>query len=190
MAYGYRLNVEDIFLKNADKCWKKALKKMKKIEDLDENTGKEFTFLGPKSKKCIYNCVFAVTGWAICLESYVNLSWNLNEKTKNQEELFRRKNTYEKLKHILRENDIDLSNKNWLSDIKQLILARNNLVHFKEVIEYVGFSYAPKYQKDLSKENLSRYRNALEQAIIYLSKVAGIEARLLNGKYKLFTYEE
>jgi hypothetical protein len=190
MAYGYRLNVEDIFLQHADKCWKKALKNMDMIEDQDPETAKGFTFLGPKKKKSISNCVFAVTGWAICLESYVNLAWNTNETTQNKKDLFREKNTVEKLKYILKEDGIDLSDKNWLSGIKDLILARNNLVHFKEVIEWVGFSFAPKYQKDLSQENLQRYRDALEEAIRLLSTTAGVEARLLKGDYCLFTYED
>ncbi|WP_206598053.1 hypothetical protein, partial [Sulfurovum riftiae] len=99
MAYGYRLNVEDVFLQHADKCWAKALKKMEEIEDEDPETGKSFTFLGPKRKKSISNCIFAVTGWAICLESYVNLAWNTDDKTKNQKDEFKQKNTHEKLKY-------------------------------------------------------------------------------------------
>ncbi|WP_206598067.1 hypothetical protein, partial [Sulfurovum riftiae] len=87
-------------------------------------------------------------------------------------------------------HNIDLSDKNWLADIKELFVARNNLVHFQEVMEYVGFTFAPQYQKDLSQDNLSKYRKALEEAIKLLSTTTGVETRLLNGDFELFSYED
>jgi len=190
MAYGYRLNVEDIFLKQADKCWERAKKNMVEIQDEDPLTVEQLPFMGPNDEQCISDCIFAVIGWAICLESYVNLAWNTDEKTKDKLNEFSRKNTSEKLKFILKENEIGLSDKNWLADIKQLFNERNNLVHFKEIIEYVGFSFAPKYQKDLSLENLTKYRRALEEAIKIVSDTVGLESRLLDGDFELFYYDE
>ncbi len=190
MTYGYRLNVEDVFLKHADECWQRAKNSMVEIEDAVPETGARFFFLGPDCEQCISDSIFAVTGWAICLESYVNLAWNTDEKTRHEFGKFREKNTLEKLKYILKGNAIDLSDKNWLADIKQLFKQRNDLVHFKKIIEYVGFGFAPEYQKNLSQENLKKYRNALEQAIKILSETVGLESRLLESDFELFYYDE
>ena len=186
MSYGYRLNVEDIFLKNADECWVRAEKNMVLVRDEDGPTTEDISFIGPRSEECISDCVFAVTGWAICLEAYVNLAWNTDDKTKNMKDELRSKNTYDKIKYILKENAIDLSDKNWLTDINQLFTTRNNLLHFKDIIEYVGFCFAAEYQKSLSKKNLKLYRNALEEAIKVLSNTVKLDSKLLNGDFEIF----
>jgi len=188
MTYGYRLNVEDLFLKHADECWNHAQKSMVEISDEKPETGEGIVFIGPKGEKCVSQCVQAVVGWAICIESYVNLSWNSYEKTRTEPEKLKALSTYEKIKCILKYADIDLSDKYWLADIKELFLQRNHLVHYKETITYYGFTFAPKYQKDLSKSKLSRYRKAVEQAIMAIGSVAGIETKLLRGEYELFYY--
>ena len=190
MTYGYRLNVEDIFLKHADDCWHKAKTNMVKIKDTIPETGKQIVFIGPEEEECVSQCVQAIVGWAICLESYVNLSWNSFEKTKNNPEQIIKLNTYEKIKKIFRYANIDVSKINWLVDIKELFLQRNKLVHFKETITYYGFSFAPEYQKDLSKANLKKYRNALEKAIKKIGSITGLDTKLLRGKYELFFYDE
>ena len=57
-------------------------------------------------------------------------------------------------------------------------------------MEYIGFTFAPEYQKNLSQKKLLKYRQALEEAIKLLSITTGLEANLLNGDFKLFSYEE
>jgi len=177
MTYGYRLNVEDLFLKHADECWNYAQTSMVEISDAIPETGKEIVFIGPEDEECVSKCVQAIVGWAICIESYVNLSWNSYEKTQTEPEKLRALSTYEKIKRILKYADIDLSDKYWLADIKELFLQRNNLVHYKETITYYGFSFAPEYQKDLSKSKLSKYRKAVEQTIAAIGSIAGIETK-------------
>lgn len=190
MSYGYRINVESIFLKHADECWQRANKNMDDIEDENPKTMERSTFKGPKTEQCISDCIFALTGWAICLESYVNLAWNTCDKTKDKTEDLKIKNTSDKLKIILKENNIDRSDKNWLANIKELFIKRNDFVHFKEVVKYAGFTFAPTYQKDLSLKNLQNYRNALEEAINLLSTTVGLEAKFLDGNFELFYYDE
>ena len=125
MAYGYRLNVEDIFLKHADECWIRAEKNMVLVKDEDAPTAKDISFIGPRSEECVSDCVLAVTGWAICLEAYVNLAWNTDIQTKDLKDELRSESTYNKIKYILRVNDIDRSDKNWLAGIKQLFETRH-----------------------------------------------------------------
>ena len=190
MAYSYRLNVEDIFLKYADECWQRAKSNMKEIKDEDPETNKEIIFLAPDDEQTISDCVLAIVGWAVCLESYVNFVWKTDEEIKDNKDDFENKNTSEKLKYILKSKEIDLSDKNWLAGIQQLFLARNNLVHFKDIVKHQGFSFAPKYQKDLSLNNLEKYRSALKEAIKSLNHISGQESKLLNGKFEIFYYDD
>ena len=74
MSYVFRLNVEDIFLKNAEESWNKSILLMSDIEDENIDSMERFYFKGPKDKESISHCVFALTGWAICLESFINLA--------------------------------------------------------------------------------------------------------------------
>ncbi len=190
MTYGYRLNVEDIFLKHADDCWHQAELNMSEIQDEIPETGEQVVFVGPINEECISQCVQAIVGWAICIESFVNLSWNSYISTKNDTENLRRLSTYDKIKHIFKEANIDMGDKYWLADVKKLFSQRNKFVHFKETITYYGFSFAPEYQKDLSRKNLTTYRFALEQTIELLGTISGVDTKLLNAEYELFYYDE
>lgn len=190
MSYGFRLNVEDIFLKNAEESWNKSILLMSDIEDENIDSMERFYFKGPKDKESISHCVFALTGWAICLESFINLAWNTNEYTQDDEENLKKYNTLQKIKHLLKINDYELSRYNWISDIKRLFKERNDLLHYKDIIEYQAFTFATKYQKILSYENLKSFREAVFKCIEIIAQIDGLDTKLLNTEYELFTYDE
>lgn len=190
MAYGFRLNVEDIFLKNAEESWNKAIPLMSDIEDEDIETFKTFYFKGPNDEESISHCIFALTSWAICLESFVNLAWNTNQYTQDDKENLKKYNTLQKIKHLLKINNHELSRYNWIADIKKLFKERNDLLHYKDIIEYQGFTFASKYQKTLSYENLKSFRKAVFKCIETIAQIDGLETKLLNTEYALFTYDE
>jgi len=194
MAYGYRLNVEDIFIEAADSCWEKAKYEMQEIHDEDPKTAKTFVYRSPVTPKGISYAVQAVIGWAICFESHVNFAWNetIARKIPSPElnkTLLRQINSIQKAKEILKFSNISLEDKTWIPGIKNLFELRNQLVHFKEPIEYVGFSFAPKFARDFKEENLNNIRTSLHDAIVDVSKAANIRFEFINGSYEPIHYD-
>jgi hypothetical protein len=194
MSYGYRLNVEDIFMEAADSCWEKAQTEMIEIHDEEPKTAQEFTYRAPTTPIGISNAVQAVIGWAICFEAHVNFAWNetIAEKIpspKLNKSLLRQLSSLEKAKEILKFANESLENKTWISGIKDLFELRNQLVHFKEPIQYTGFSFAPKFARDFKEEKLKRIRASLHDAVIDLSKAANIRFEFINGSYEPIHYD-
>ena len=195
MTYGYRLNIEDIYIKSADEHWTIAKQEMKEISDEDPATSETRTFRSPTSDKGISSSVQAIVGWAICFESFINSAWNLSIANKMpssnlNKELMKKLSTIEKMKEILRQNNIALNDKSWISDLTSLFQLRNRLVHFKDTIEYVGFSFAPEFAKDFEENKLNTYRKALNDAIVEVGNAVDLRTEFLHGTYEIQTYEE
>ena len=195
MTYGYRLSIEDLYFKSADEHWKIAKKEMSIINDTDPNTVTTKSYRAPISEKGVSSAVQAVVGWAISLEAFVNLAWNLsiapNIPTKNlNKKLIKHLNTIEKIKEILNLHQVSLENKSWLSELKYLFDLRNKLIHFKSSLKYVGFSCAPDFIKDFEESRLNSYRMATVNAIEEIGKVIEMRTDFLNGNYKIIYYDE
>ena len=193
MTYGYRLNIEDIYLKSADQHWSIAEKEMVEVIDSNPATGKIRKFYAPESPEGVSSSVQAIVGWAIVLEGFVNLAWNLSitnkiPSSKLNKFLMRRLETMEKLKEILRQHNVSLNDKSWLSDLKNLIALRNKLVHFKLTTVYVGHGFAPEYTKDFEKNQMSKFRRALSSAIKEVEAVLDIRTSFINGDYEVIGY--
>lgn len=83
MTYGYRLNVEQLLLKNANESWLKASKLLVSVKHSDPETAKDITLISPNfdDEKTISLCIEAVLGWAISTEAFVNLAWKNTSST-------------------------------------------------------------------------------------------------------------
>ncbi|MDD0801233.1 MULTISPECIES: hypothetical protein [Acinetobacter] len=192
MTYGYRINLEQILLKRADEAWSSIKNDFKMVPDSDPITGQSKNFLGPEfeNEVVILTCVDCVLGWAITLESVVNLVWITNEKTQKIDERSIRGGTIEKFKELCRLNQIKTDNINFIKNLKTLINVRNGLVHYKKPITYVGFSFAPQYQHEFSFKNMNAYQTSVHSLIKFLDQHFGMDSSYINGEYKFFYMTE
>lgn len=174
MTYGYRLNVEQVMLAAADRHWELAKREMREVRDEDVESAKRFTFIAPVTDEGLIAAVQTVIGWAVCLEALANLAWNQSKG----ENAPRHLSSVEKLVKLTKGIESD---KTWLQEIRQLFELRNYLVHYKEVIEYVGFSFAPPYLKRFEKTKMDRYREALTAAVLDLGAAAGVPVDFVKG---------
>ncbi|MBF4432876.1 hypothetical protein EA848_25530 [Vibrio anguillarum] len=87
-------------------------------------------------------------------------------------------------------NGINYGSLSWRASLSQLFELRNNLVHFKVPITYVGFSFAPKYQQDFSDTNMSKYQKSVISLINELGAKLNIDVSFTSGNYDLFYYDE
>ena len=194
MSYGYRLNIEDIYLKSADEHWAIAKSEMVSVNDEGPVSAKATTFNAPISEKGVSSAVQAVVGWAISLEAFVNLAWNLSISPKIPSDYLNKKlikqlSTIEKLKEILKQNQVKLDGMGWLSALKELFELRNKLVHYKTTVEYLGFSFAPGFARDFEENRLSNYRAALTSAVQEIGKVVDVRTDFISGKYEVIYYD-
>ena len=60
------------------------------------------------------------------------------------------------------------------------------MLHYKDIIEYQAFTFAPKYQKILSYENLKSFREAVFKCIETIAQIDGLDTKLLNTEYELY----
>ncbi len=195
MTYGYRLNIEDIYLKSADEHWVVARDQMVEINDENPETEEVTTFNAPTSPEGLSSSVQAVVGWAICLESFINLAWNMSVANRMpsiglNKYLMKRLSTIEKLKEILKMHEVSLEDKSWLVDLDSLFQLRNRLVHFKDTLEFVGFAFAPSYTKYFEENRMRVFRQALSDAICEVGSIVDMRTDFLNGDYEVVTYEE
>ncbi|WP_025557944.1 hypothetical protein [Vibrio parahaemolyticus] len=191
MSYGYRLNVEQLMLKNANEKWQKALAKFVSVEDSVPETGADFYINAPgmHDDNTISLCIEAVLGWAISAEGFVNLAWQTCPHTKQIDERDY-KTTIGKIKYLCKMNGINYGSLSWRDSLSQLFELRNNLVHFKVPITYVGFSFAPKYQQDFSDTNMLKYQKSVISLINELGTKLNMDISFTSGNYDLFYYDE
>ncbi|WP_053057092.1 hypothetical protein [Vibrio parahaemolyticus] len=108
MSYGYRLNVEQLLLKNANKSWLEAAQNLVSVRHSDPETAKDIMLMSPAfdDEKTISLCIESVLGWAIATEAFVNLAWQNTPSTSGlDEKQFR--GTVDKIKHLCKTNEIN-----------------------------------------------------------------------------------
>lgn len=193
MTYGYRLNIEDIYLEAADSYWAQAKSEMKDVKELDLVTKNvHVSFRAPDTDLGMKSAIQAVVGWAICLEAFVNHAWSQSiakqmPSSKLNEIAMKQLNTYEKTKEILRNAKIGLDDKPWLADLKSLFELRNYLVHYKEEEEFIGYSFAPHYLKLFEENRMKSYRSALREVVLAIGGVVVVRTDFISGSYKVVT---
>jgi len=188
MTYGYRINLEQILLKRADEAWSFIKDDFKSVPDSDPITGQSSDFIGPEfeNEAVILACIDCVLGWALTVESSINLIWITNEKTQDIDEKSIRGGPIVKFKELCKQNEVKLDTASFIADLKKLIAIRDELVHFKKPVTYVGFSFAPQYQHDFSLENMNRYQKGVHSLIKFLSLNFNMKSDFLYGKYTFF----
>ncbi|MEZ8065121.1 MULTISPECIES: hypothetical protein [Vibrio] len=191
MSYGYRLNVEQLLLKNANKSWLEAAKSLVSVRHSDPETAKDITLMNPAfdDEKTISLCIESVLGWAIATEAFVNLAWQNTLSTSGlDEKQFR--GTVDKIKYLCKTNEINYGSLKWRDDLVELFKLRDYLVHYKDPITYIGFSFAPKYQRDFCRENMERYQSSVMSLMEVLGGKLGMDISFLAGEFELFYYSE
>lgn len=140
LSYGYRLNVEQLLLKNANKSWLEVAKNLVSVRHSDPETAKDVTLMSPEfdDEKTISLCIESVLGWAIATEAFVNLAWQNTPSTSGlDEKQFR--GTVDKIKYLCKTNEINYGSLKWRDDLVELFKLRDYLVHYKDPITYIGF---------------------------------------------------
>ncbi|MCG9778353.1 hypothetical protein [Photobacterium damselae] len=191
MSYGYRLNVEQLLLKNANRSWLEADKNLVSVRHSDPVTAKDIMLMSPAfdDEKTISLCIESVLGWAIATEAFVNLAWQNTPNTSGLEEkLF--KSTVDKIKYLCKTNEINYGSLKWRDDLVDLFKLRDYLVHYKDPITYIGFSFAPKYQRDFCQKNMARYQLSVMSLMEVLGGKLGMDISFLTGEFELFYYSE
>ncbi|EOW9310190.1 hypothetical protein ACN258_003593, partial [Vibrio cholerae] len=191
LSYGYRLNVEQLLLKNANKSWLEAAKNLVSVRHSDPETAKDITLMSPAfdDEKTISLCIESVLGWAIATEAFVNLAWQNTLSTSGlDEKQFR--GTVDKIKYLCKTNEINYGSLKWRDDLVELFKLRDYLVHYKDPITYIGFSFAPKYQRDFCRENMERYQSSVMSLMEVLGGKLGMDISFLAGESELFYYSE
>lgn len=191
MSYGYRLNVEQLLLKNANRSWLEADKNLVSVRHSDPVTAKDIMLMSPAfdDEKTISLCIESALGWAIATEAFVNLAWQNTPNTSGLEEkLF--KSTVDKIKYLCKTNEINYGSLKWRDDLVDLFKLRDYLVHYKDPITYIGFSFAPKYQRDFCQKNMTRYQLSVMSLMEVLGGKLGMDISFLTGEFELFYYSE
>lgn len=191
LSYGYRLNVEQLLLKNANRSWLEADKNLVSVRHSDPVTAKDIMLMSPAfdDEKTISLCIESVLGWAIATEAFVNLAWQNTPNTSGLEEkLF--KSTVDKIKYLCKTNEINYGSLKWRDDLVDLFKLRDYLVHYKDPITYIGFSFAPKYQRDFCQKNMARYQLSVMSLMEVLGGKLGMDISFLTGEFELFYYSE
>lgn len=191
MTYGYRLNVEQLLLKNANESWLKASKLLVSVKHSDPETAKDITLISPNfdDEKTISLCIEAVLGWAISTEAFVNFAWQNTSSTAGLKER-QFKGSVEKIKYLFNTNGINYGSLKWRDDLVELFKLRDYLVHYKDPITYIGFSFAPKYQRDFCRQNMEKYKSAVMSLMEVFGGKLGMDVSFLAGEYELFYYSE
>uniref|UniRef100_UPI000AEA77E8 hypothetical protein n=1 Tax=Vibrio parahaemolyticus TaxID=670 RepID=UPI000AEA77E8 len=78
----------------------------------------------------------------------------------------------------------------WRDDLVELFKLRDYLVHYKDPITYIGFSFAPKYQRDFCRKNMERYQSSVMSLMEVLGGKLGMDISFLAGEFELFYYSE
>ena len=192
MTYGYRINLEQILLKRADEAWLSVKEDFKLLPDADPETGQSQSFYGPEfeNEVVLLSCIDCVLGWALAVESFINFVWITNINTQDINERSIKGGPVAKFKELCRRNDVNLDRINFIADLKKLITVRDELVHFKKPITYVGFSFAPQYQHDFSLLNMEKYQKSVHSLIKFLGVTFNVNYAFLNGEYSFFYSSE
>ena len=191
MTYGYRLNVEQLLLKNANESWHRASDLLVPVQHSDPDTAADIELMSPdwEDDKAVSLCIEATLGWAIATEAFINLVWQSNPSTSHLDER-KFKGTIDKIKYLCKKNGLDYGSFRWRDDLVNLFKLRDYLVHYKDPITYIGFSFAPKFQRDFSKDNMEKYQSSVINLMKSIGSKLDMDISFITGNYELFYYDE
>ncbi|WP_172116444.1 hypothetical protein [Halomonas hibernica] len=189
MTYGYRLNVEQLMFRRANNNFDEAKKKMVEVPDSVPESGKPYSFKGPgfEDDETIALCIEAVLGWAISFEAFVNLVWNTHPIAKEEDEKSYG-STIAKLKKLYKISQLPYGDLSWRAGIQDLFDMRNYLVHYKDPVVYIGFSFAAKFQHDFSEKSMQSIQQDVLCALKEIGGLFGVEAGFVDGNYDHLVY--
>jgi len=192
MAYGHRLNIEDIFFELAEKNYKIASELSGMVQHDSADGLKDCSFRGYPTDEGLAAASIAIVGWATALEAFTNLAWNATvadtlPKGKIRDLVIKQLSTPEKLGEVFRGFDIDLGLLTWWPDITNLFQLRNELVHYRHQVVYQGFCFARVISRRLSEVSLVSVRNAAICGIRELGIRADLRTGFLEGDYEIAT---
>lgn len=190
MTYGYRLNVEQLMLRRANNNFYEAKKRMVEVSDSVPESGEPYYFKGPgfEDDGTIALCIEAVLGWAISLEAFVNLVWNSHPIAKEEDEKSYG-GTVAKIKKLYKLSGMSYGTMSWRGGVTELFDMRNYLVHYKEPVVYVGFSFAAKFQHDFSEKNMQKIQDCVFSAMKDIGEIFGIGSEFIDGNYDHLIYK-
>ena len=195
MAYGHRLNAEDVFFRMAEEHFDRAERERGRVQDTDGEGTEDLSFEGYNTENGLAFAAIAVVGWAIGVEAFVNLVWNKTMASAFPSKSLsafsqRALGVSEKAKETLKFFGEECGDFAWWSDLKTLFSTRNALVHFKDEVSYQGFSFAAPIQKMLRRERCLSMRKAAVSLIRVLGEHTGERYGFVDGDYLIERVEE
>lgn len=192
MAYGHRLNIEDIFFELAERNYNIASGLSGMVRHDSEDGLEDLSFRGYPTDEGLAAASIAVVGWATALEAFTNLAWNATianslPEGKIRDMVIKQLSTPEKLGEVLRSFKVDLGLLTWWPNIKNLFQLRNELVHYRHQVVYQGFCFAPLISRRLSEASLVSVREAAVIAIRELGTHCSLRTGFLDGEYEIAT---
>lgn len=198
MAYGFRLNVEAVYWREAMKYCETAKERVVERDHRDPISAADGTFNGYSNDDALAPACMAVVCFAICVEATVNYVWNEVAGPKYPNDRSRKKalRTYtipEKLNDISELHDEpqseDLSSLN-IKTLNRLFELRNRFAHFKEMIEFQPFASASEVELLLAWDEMLEFYTASKEIILFLSQYSSLNTSFLAGDYETVTVEE
>ena len=161
------------------------------VQHSDPETAADIELICPgfEDDKAVSFCIEAALGWAIATESFINLAWQSNPNTVHLDER-KFRGTIDKIKYLCKTHKLDYGSFKWRGDLVNLFKLRDYLVHYKDPITYIGFSFAPKFQRDFSKENMAKYQISVASLMEVIGSKLEMDISFLAGDYELFYYDE
>lgn len=189
MTFGYRLNVEQLMYKRANYKFEKALSKMVEIPDSTIEKGERYYFKGPslEDDDTVALCIECIIEWAASLEAFVNLVW-MKHEISSQEDERGYLSTIAKIKCLYKREKLLYGDAKWRDGIEKLFALRNYLMHYKESITYVGFSFATKFQHDFSERNMVKINNDVCLSIKEIGCFFDVDYSFIDGGYDHLVY--
>ena len=194
MAYGYRYHFEEVVFAFGDEMF--ASMPTKQAEDPVTMDPVEV----PRDEQGLKHAIMAVLGWAMGIESFVNLVWNgalasTLPTTRVAKQVVRSLSTQEKLRALVEVAGSwpEVGSPEWWGGMNQLISVRNRFAHYKEEVSWQGFSMEPALAYDLAPAILKQYRAACADAIRLLAQAfpaLDLETEFLDGTPRTHTVIE
>lgn len=177
-------------LRRANTKFDEAKKRMVEVPDSVPESGETYFFKGPRFEddETIALCIEAFLGWAVSFEAFVNLAWNSHPIAKEEDERSCG-STIAKLKKLYRISGLNYGSSSWRAGVQDLFDMRNYLVHYKDEVVYIGFSFAAKFQHDFSEKSMQKIQHDVLSAIKEVGELFGVEAGLIDGNYDHLVYK-
>jgi hypothetical protein len=197
MAYGFRLNVEAVYWREAIKHFETAKESVVERDHCDPITNVDSTFKGYSNDDALAPACMAVVCFAICVEAAVNYVWNEVVSPKYPNDRGRKKalRTYhvtDKISDISELHDgsqFTGFSSSEIKKLKELFDLRNRFVHFKEMIEFTSFSSASEVELLLAWDEMIEFQTVSKKAISWLSTCSSLDPEFLEGDFEVVTID-